>query len=186
MQNFFIDFVRPKISSFSPSVIAKIVPALLLAWYFIDIAKNPSEWHFLNNADLIFHEAGHTLAFFMPRFLTILAGSAFQVIIPLFFVVYFFIKEQFYSASLLLFWVGESLINVSVYAKDAIVMELPLLGGGDTSGHDWHNMLSMTGLLKYTNTIGTMIWFAGAIFIAFAILSSLYTATLRREEKTSY
>jgi hypothetical protein len=151
-----MDINKLKLNNFSPMMAAKIALAILAAWYFLDIAKNPSEWHFLNNADLIFHEAGHTLAFFLPTFLIFLAGSAFQVIVPIVFSFYFFIKRQFYSASLILFWVGESLINVSVYAKDAIAMNLPLLGGDGTM-HDWNNMLSMTGLLKYTNTIGTMI-----------------------------
>jgi hypothetical protein len=180
-----MDKVLTYIKNLSPTVIAKIALAILASWYFIVVARNPDEWYFLNNANLIFHEAGHTLAFFLPRFFVILAGSAFQVFVPAVFVFYFFVKRQFYSASLLLFWVGESIVDISVYAKDAIVMQLPLLGG-DNVGHDWNNLLSMTGLLKYTDFIGGLIWTIGVFVIIFAILFSFWSATLPTDKKNSF
>ena len=37
---------------------------------------------FIHGIDLVIHEAGHTFAFFLPRFLYVLGGSALQVILP--------------------------------------------------------------------------------------------------------
>ena len=53
----------------------------------------------------------------------------------LFVVGYFCYQQQFYSAAMVLFWVGESVLNVSVYAGDSVALQLPLLGG-ENSIHD--------------------------------------------------
>src|SRR6185369_8631885 len=92
--------------------------------YFLWCAWDPSNWHLIDGVNLLIHEAGHIV--FMPfgEFIMIAGGSLFQVIMPAAFVVYFCRRGAAYSAALVLFWVGESLLNVSVYAKDAIKMEL--------------------------------------------------------------
>ena len=63
----------------------------------------------------------------------IAGGSLFQVIMPGLFVGYFWYHRKFYSAALVLFWVGESILNVSVYAGDSLALQLPLLGGAGLS-----------------------------------------------------
>jgi uncharacterized protein YqgC (DUF456 family) len=50
----------------------------------------------------------------------IAGGSLFQVILPAVFVGYFVWREQYYSAAIVLFWVGQSILNVWVYAADAV------------------------------------------------------------------
>lgn len=50
-------------------------------------------------------------------------------------------------------------------------MNLPLLGG-DSSGHDWNNLLQMTGLLKYTKEIGMGVFIVGILVIVYAIYFS--------------
>src|SRR3954468_7030584 len=115
----------------------KTVIALAAGCYFLWAAFHPADWRFVDNFNLVIHEAGHIL--FMPfgQFMTIAGGSLFQVIVPAAFAVYFYYQEKYYSSALVLFMVGESLINVSVYAGDAVTMQLPLLGGDD-SIHDWN------------------------------------------------
>ena len=85
-----------------------------------------------------------------------------------------------YSAALVLFWVGESLLNVSIYAGDALDLQLPLLGGED-SIHDWNYLLGSTGLLPSTHKIAAAIRIAGTLAIFAAIFFSLKHT--RRDER---
>lgn len=149
----------------------KFTIATIASAYFIYYCFTYTDWHFIDNINLIFHEAGHVIFMLFGQFIYILGGSLFQIIFPLLFVFYFYRKEEYFSASLLLFWVGQNIINVSVYASDAIVMQLPLLGG-DSSQHDWNNLLQMSGVLQYTNEIGSGIFITGIIVIVIAIYFS--------------
>ncbi len=101
----------------------------------------------------------------------IAGGSLFQVIMPALFVGYFWYHNKFYSAALVLFWVGESILNVSVYAGDAVALQLPLLGG-EGSIHDWNYMLSRLNLLGSTTQIAGAIRLLGTIVIALASFGS--------------
>ena len=150
---------------------SRLVTSVVVSAYFIYYCLTPVTWHFIDNVNLIFHEAGHVIFMFFGEFIHILGGSLFQVLFPCLFVYYFYRKQEYFSASLVLFWVGQNLINVSVYIKDAVVMQLPLLGG-DNAGHDWHNLLDMTGKLHYTQVIGSSVYAAGVIIIFIAIALS--------------
>ena len=105
----------------------------------------------------------------------IAGGSLFQVIMPALFVGYFTYHRKYYSASLVLFWVGESILNVSVYAGDAVALQLPLLGGQD-SLHDWNYLLSSLNLLSATPQIAGAIRLFGTIVIALAAVGSIWFA----------
>jgi hypothetical protein len=149
----------------------KFAIATLASGYFLYYCYTFKDWHFIDNVNLIIHEAGHSLFIFFGQFINMLGGSFLQVIFPLVFVLYFLYREEYFSASLLLFWVGQNLINVSVYISDAIVMQLPLLGG-DSSLHDWNNILQSIGLLKYTEKIGSAVFAIGFLIIIAAIYFS--------------
>lgn len=150
----------------------KTVIAVLAGLYFLWCAYEPARWHLIDGVNLVVHEAGHVV--FMPfgGLLTVAGGSLFQVIVPAVFVAYFYRRGQIYSAALVLFWVGESLLNVSVYAGDALALQLPLLGGED-SIHDWNYLLSSTGLLPSTHKIAASIRIAGTLSICAALFFSL-------------
>ena len=142
--------------------------ALLTGVYFLWCAYDPPQWHLIDGVNLIIHEAGHIV--FMPfgEFIMIAGGSLFQVLVPAAFAGYFFYYQQPYSAALVLFWVGESLLNVSVYAGDAVAMQLPLLGGQDTI-HDWNYLLDRLGWLSATPEVAGAIRLAGTLTIITAI-----------------
>ncbi len=133
---------------------------LLVALYFFYTASNPGSWHFLDSVDLIFHEAGHFIFFFLGDFIQMAGGTIMQILVPLVCVLHFYVHKQYYTACLVTFWLGQSFINVSVYARDAVAMQLPLLGGGI---HDWNYMLSSLGLLEYTEGIAHSIFFIGIV-----------------------
>jgi len=157
----------------------KLTIAVIASVYFIYYCFTFSDWHFIDNVNLIIHEAGHVIFSFFGEFIQLLGGSFLQILFPFIFVLYFLKKQEYFSASLLLFWVGQNMINVSVYISDAIVMQLPLLGG-DNSMHDWNNILQMSKLLKYTDKIGSGLFILGVIVIIFAILCSLSLSLLEK------
>ena len=145
----------------------KLSVAIFATAYFLYYAQTAKDWHFLDNFNLIIHEAGHSIFFFLGEFVQIAAGSLFQILLPLIFVIYFFLKGNRFAAALLLFGVGQNIINVSVYISDAIVMQLPLLGG-DSVIHDWNYILSSLGILRYTDAIGSFVFYAGLVVIILA------------------
>lgn len=162
--------------------IAKIIFAALMSVYFFWIAYDPMQGSFLDMVDLPIHETGHLLFRPFGEFMMVAGGSLFQIIFPAVFVGYFaFWRKQPYSAAIVLFWVGQSIINVYIYANDALVQQLVLTSGftgSEGSFHDWNYMLTETGLINSTPTIGRLIRFLGtAIVIAASVLSFYYAFT---------
>lgn len=157
----------------------KILISVCVSLYFISYVNNSGglvNWNIIDSVDLILHEAGHTIFVFFGEFINILAGSFFQIFIPCVFVVYFFIwRKEYFSASLLLFWVGQNILNVAIYMGDSIKLELPLLGG-DGGIHDWNYLLSNTGLLKYTDILSQITFDFGFMVIITASVLSFYLA----------
>jgi hypothetical protein len=153
----------------------KLVVAVVATIYFFWCAYDPYQWHLIDGINLVIHEAGHIIFSVLGEFLMIAGGSLFQIIMPAIFVGYFAYQRNYYSASLVLFWVGESVLNVSVYAADSLALQLPLLGGQD-SMHDWNYMLSNLGLLPSTHTIANSIRLLGTLTIIFASCGAFWFA----------
>jgi hypothetical protein len=103
----------------------------------------------------------------------VLGGSLTQVVVPLLFVGYFILQRQWFSASVVLFWVGQNIISVATYLGDALVQQLPLLGG-DGVMHDWNYLLSTTGLLRYTDMLGRVLHGVGFTVIIVAVIGCLW------------
>ena len=158
----------------------KILVLLIVMIYFINSSVTYEKWHFLDGVNLLIHEAGHIV--FMPfgEFISIAGGSILQVLIPTAFVIYFFRKEMLYSGSLVMFWVGQSIINMSVYMKDAIEMKLPLLGGGI---HDWNFIFGRLNLLSKTQFIGSLFYFLGFLIIIIAGIFGLHSILKSKQDK---
>lgn len=149
----------------------KLVFAVLLTIYFLSIAYAPLQGSFLDFIDLPVHETGHLLFRPFGEFMMIAGGSLFQIIVPATFAGYFVWKEQYYSAAIVLFWVGQSILNVFVYANDAVAMQIVLtsgLTGSEGSFHDWNYLLTETGLINSTKTVAGLIRFAGTLVIILA------------------
>ncbi len=152
-------------------------------WYFILAGIN---WEiiggsFLHNAMLPFHEFGHVL--FMPfgRFMSILGGSLFQILLPIIIMLTFIIQyKDNFAASIMLWWTGQSFIDLSPYIADAPYRNLPLILGMGENAHDWGNLLSMTGKMylagSYANTSFTL----GVICI---LVSYVWTSYLIYKQK---
>jgi hypothetical protein len=155
----------------------KLAFVLLLSIYFVWIAYDPMQGSFLDNVDLPIHEFGHLLFRPFGEFLMVAGGSLFQVVMPLVFFGYFLWRKQYYSSSIVGFWVGQSIINVYVYAADAVVMQLVLTSGftgSEGSFHDWNYLLTSTGLLTSTKTVAGIIRLAGTLTIIGAGVFGIY------------
>ncbi len=154
----------------------KIIFALCAAVYFLSIAYKPLDGSLPDIVDLPIHETGHLLFRPFGEFLMVAGGSLFQVIMPAIFVGYFVWNEKYYSAAIVLFWVGQSILNVFVYAADAVVMQLVLISGltgSEGSFHDWNYLLTETGLINSTRTVAGLIRLTGTLTIIAAIIASI-------------
>ena len=130
---------------------------IIVAAYILPSFLFPGEWRTIDAVNLVIHEAGHTITFFLPQLLTILSGSVFQVLVPLVFAGYFFLRGDRFSSYVTLLWAAQSLVNVAIYARDAEVMQLELLGG-DGVIHDWNYLLSNLHIVHYATLVGGIIY----------------------------
>lgn len=153
----------------------QLVGITIATAYSLHYASTSAQWHFIDNVNLIFHEAGHVLFILFGEFLHVAMGSGLQVLLPLAIAVYFWVQRQTTSAAICLMWTGMSLINVSVYAGDAILMQLPLLGG-ESVMHDWNYLLSSLNLLSITPTIAAVVYGLGATTIGIGIALAYWSA----------
>lgn len=161
----------------TPFKYIKLGFAVLMSIYFLRIAYDPIQGSFLDLVDLPIHETGHLIFRIFGEFMGIAGGSLFQVIVPAVFVGYFVWQQKYYSAAIILFWLGQSILNVFVYAADAIVMQLVLtsgLTGSEGSFHDWNYLLTELGLLKQTAVIAGMIRLIGTFVIGAAAVGSVF------------
>ena len=121
-------------------------------------------YHFLDGANLLFHEAGHLVFGLLGEWPHFLGGSLGQLVFPAFTAGYFFRRGQRVEAAVCGIWFGESLFYLAVYMADARDQRLPLVGGHI---HDWNWMLSRLGLLDACHALaGTVRALASAWLLA--------------------
>ena len=107
---------------------------------------------FMHRVNLVFHEAGHVLFALLGDFIGVLGGSLGQLLMPLVVMLVFLLRQRDpFGASVGLWWLAQSLMDLAPYIGDARRGELLLLGGvtgSDAPGHhDWRNLLGRLGLL---------------------------------------
>jgi len=104
-----------------------------------------TQWCFLDYVNLPFHEAGHVFLRPFGETMHFLGGTLFQLLVPALLVWYFLVRvPNRFAAALCFWWVGENLINISIYMADARELNLPLVGGGH---HDWNHLFYAFGVL---------------------------------------
>jgi hypothetical protein len=161
------------------------VVLLVFGWSFLstDLARSqmaPSLPHFLlSRVNLVFHEAGHVVFLPFGSFMSTLGGSLLQVLIPLICTVAFLTRHlEPFSASVTLWWTGQSLVDLGPYIDDARVQQLTLLGGvtgRDRPGyHDWNNILGRLGMLSYDHSLAKLAHYSGCALILLALAWGLY------------
>ena len=158
----------------SMTLYGRAVVFLGLLWWGRIFIMTPLETNytgesFLHLVNLPFHEAGHLIFSPFGRFMMILGGSLGQVLMPLICLGTFLIKSRDpFGASVALWWTAESIMDVAPYINDARDMELILLGGvtgKETDGHDWNNLLTMTGLLNWDHRLAHLAYGIGILLM---------------------
>jgi hypothetical protein len=163
----------------------KLTILILCAVYALYYLITINSWHFIDNVDLVIHEGGHIVFFPFGTFLYIAGGSLMQIIMPSLFIGYFYRAKDFFAVSLLLNWLAVNFFSVGRYAADAVVMQLELLGG-DSSGHDWHNLLQMTHLLGLTTPIADLIYLLGIVSVGASLYFALNIFYIDKPKQSGY
>ena len=124
------------------------------------------DYHFIDNANLIFHEAGHFIFGFFGDTIQFLGGTIMQLLIPLIIIIHFFRNSKNFEAACCGVWLGESLMNVAVYMSDAMAMKIPLIGGY----HDWNWLFGRWGVLGKAESIGNVTNIIASVIIIISLI----------------
>ncbi len=175
----FLFFIEPEVNPFyfGGRVVFFLV-IFIWGWKFIltPMTSNYAGSSFLHLVNLPFHEAGHIFFGLFGRWMTSLGGTLGQLLIPLVCLLTFLIKyKNPFGASVALWWLAESFMDIAPYINDARNGQLLLLGGvtgreADYGYHDWEFILNEIGLLRYDHILARIGHELGVLlmFISFA------------------
>jgi len=160
--------------------------------YAMDVGEADIMGSFMHLIVLPIHEAGHVLFIPLGRFMTVLGGSLFQVLLPLILMASFVLgfggsRRDNFAASLMLWWAAMSIIDVAPYIWDAFDPKMMLLGGttgAESDGHDWQNILGDLGLSRKAHLIGELAHKLGLVvmLVAYAWGAVLLYLQLHRRD----
>lgn len=150
----------------------KLLIGALLAISALKQIFSHETWWFIQNVNLIFHEAGHWIFGIFGDFIGLLGGTLMELLVPAAVTLHFIFQRHWLSAAFGCWWLSTALLSVSIYAADAQERLLPLLGG-DYVMHDWFHILSQFGLLQYDNVVGYIFWCSSLLSVV-ALFLFLY------------
>ena len=160
--------------------------AFFLLWggsiALLDYRSGEINQSFLHGPLLIFHEAGHVIFRLFGEFATVLGGTLSQLLMPLVMLVALLRKNRdTLGASLALWLLGISLLDVAPYVYDAFAPQLVLLNGasGEEGGHDWIYILRELGMLQHARMLGGVVYMLGIVTL---IIAAIWAATLLRKQ----
>jgi hypothetical protein len=152
-----------------------VVLAALIVWTW-QFARAPIGAGVMDSVlhlpNLVFHEAGHVLFSLFGRFMTVLGGSLFQVLVPVVCAVAFLRQRDVFAAAVCSWWAGQNLLDLAPYIADARALQLVLLGGhtgAEVEGHEWENLLTALGWMQHDRTLGLAAHWLGLAIMATAI-----------------
>jgi hypothetical protein len=150
---------------------------LLWGWNFIlmSLPSNEVGGSFMHNINLVFHEAGHVIFRPFGQFMMVLGGSLGQLLVPVIVMIAFIWKNQDnFGASIGLWWLAQSMMDLAPYIYDARAGQLILLGGvtgQDMPGiHDWRNILGTLNLLQSDHSIARMVDTFGELLMMLSMI----------------
>lgn len=175
-----------------PAIAGRALLWLLLAWLTLrfathSIVSNYAGSSFLHLVNLVFHEAGHVLFGFFPRFVMVVGGSAMQVLVPIACLVAFWRRGDRYATAVAAWWAGQNLVDLAPYINDARDLQLVLLGGrtgAEVEGHDWEYLLGALRLLPWDHTLARLAHLSGLLVMAGAVIWA--ALELRRQYRDAH
>jgi hypothetical protein len=151
----------------------RVSSVALLAWLasyggFICYAASTSDnFLFIDNVNLVIHEAGHPLFGLFGYTVGILGGTLLELLVPLGIAGYFWWHRQTAGVAFCLFWFFENFLYIGTYMADARRVSLPLVGSGE---HDWEILFTQWGVLHLDQKIGgltrTLGWWGMVLTLA--------------------
>ena len=151
----------------------RLLLTVALAVYALVICRAEDSWSFLDNVNLPIHETGHLVFAAFGEQITALGGTLFQLIVPIAFAISFAVRRDWHGASVMVWWAGQNCVNIGRYMADAVVQELPLVGGGE---HDWAFLFGEWNVLAYSEPIGRNASIVGAIIMLGACIWGVLAA----------
>ncbi len=149
-------------------VLLDIVVLLIVAyftWYlatdyrtFAGREQIPFVLWVIDTIDLFIHEGGHFFFGFFGRLIYFLGGSLMQIVIPSL-AVWVFLKSGARTLIWTLYWLGQNLVNVSVYISDAPYRRLPLIS--ESAIHDWNWIFGYLGHMEMAGPVSTVVFVLG-------------------------
>jgi hypothetical protein len=138
------------------------VPTQKLICFLVGIAifalvvftSEPGFVRFLDDANLVFHEAGHPVVGLFSQRLETYGGTMGQLTFPVVLAVSFWRKGEAISFAVSVIWFFENWLNIARYMADARAQVLPLVGGGD---HDWARIFGRWHVMNHDTQIANVV-----------------------------
>ncbi len=121
---------------------------------FYGRAHMPFALWVIDTIDLFIHEGGHFFFGFMGRMIYFMGGSMMQVVLPSL-AVWVFLKSGLRTLTGTLYWLGQNLVNVSIYIGDAPYRRLPLIS--DSAIHDWDWIFNHVGNMALAEPVSRIV-----------------------------
>lgn len=167
--------------------------AVFATWAFFLIRKDFRSGEigesFIHRPLLIFHEAGHVLFIPFGEWMTIFGGSFFQLVMPAVMAGALLWKNRDpFGASIGLWLLGVSMLDLAPYVYDALEPKLMLLSGmtGEEGGHDWIFLLSSMGKLAKAQLYGAVLHKLGALVVLIALGWGAWMLKLQHARKENF
>lgn len=168
----------PRIDWENWTVTFVLVPAcayfLFVDWDAPGLVGAP--WLLFHSLDLLVHEAGHFFFQFFGRTMMIAGGSLLQILLPGIVAWSALTWGSRAGFQLGMFWLGQCLIDVSIYAADAEARAIPLIGNLSRDHHDWYNLLQPIGWLEHAEAVGMAFVVAALLMWAVGLSAPRWTA----------
>ncbi len=123
-------------------------------FFFLVLMSEPGFVFVIDQANLLFHEAGHPLFGLLGGTLGLYGGTLGQLTFPIVLAVSFWQKREPLSFAAAGLWFFENGLNIARYMADARALELPLVGGGD---HDWADIFQRWGVLEQDQRMASFV-----------------------------
>jgi hypothetical protein len=130
------------------------------AVFLVYAALDTDGFLFIDNANLMIHEAGHMLFGWAGYYTQIFGGTLAQVGVPLVCMLFFIRRGETTAVAATMFWTFENLLYVAFYMADARRSAIPLVGSDES---DWTILFSHWGVLQHDLAIAA--WTRGVGWI---------------------
>jgi hypothetical protein len=149
---------------------------LFYAVFLLYAATSATGFLFVDNANLMFHEAGHVVFGWAGYYTTILGGTIGELLVPIACLVVFAWRGQTTAVAFSAFWTFENFLYVAAYMADARRAALPLVGGDES---DWTILFTHWGVLQHDLTIAAVTRGIGWVGMLSAVAWLIWTSLMR-------